>query len=90
MLSPELHYYVENASNGAVLSNIEPDGTDTFDYFSYGAQKDYYILMTAQSSAAPIISAMPLRAIRAGMTPISRQLSILSPPQGNLCKHSFK
>ena len=45
MLSPELHYYVENASNGAVLSNIEPDGTDTFDYFSYGAQKDYYILI---------------------------------------------
>ena len=44
-LSPELYYYIENASNGAVLTNIEVDGTDAFDYFAYGAQKDYYILI---------------------------------------------
>ncbi len=45
MLSPEFHYYIENASNGAVLTNIEPDATEDFDYYLYGAQKDYYILI---------------------------------------------
>ncbi len=44
MLSPEVYYYIENSSIGAVTTNIEPSGDD-FDYYAYGMQKDYYILL---------------------------------------------